>query len=50
MTDWLRKAGAPVSGGELGLNETEIRQAMQYSHYLRGRFTINKLRLMVGIE
>ena len=50
MTDWLRQAGAPVSGGELGLNETEIRQAMQYSHYLRGRFTINKLRLMLGIE
>jgi len=50
MADWLRQAGAPVSGGELGLNETEIRQAMQYSHYLRGRFTINKLRLMLGIE
>jgi glycerol-1-phosphate dehydrogenase [NAD(P)+] len=50
LTDWLRQAGAPVSGGELGLNETEIRQAMKYSHYLRGRFTINKLRLMLGIE
>lgn len=49
IAGWLRRAGAPVQGEELGLNATEINQAMQYSHYLRRRFTINKLRLLVGL-
>jgi glycerol-1-phosphate dehydrogenase [NAD(P)+] len=50
IAGWLRMAGAPVYGEELGLNAAEIGQAMQYSHYLRRRFTINKLRLMVGFQ
>jgi glycerol-1-phosphate dehydrogenase [NAD(P)+] len=48
LVEWLRLAGAPVTGRELGLGAAEIRSAQDYSHYLRKRFTINKLRGWLG--
>ena len=50
MTEWLRKANAPLTGEQLGLYAEEVRLAKEYSHYLRKRFTINKLRLIFGIN
>ena len=50
ITRWLRMAGGPTSAGELNLSKTEVRLAEDYSHYLRKRFTVNKLRLLLGIR
>jgi glycerol dehydrogenase-like iron-containing ADH family enzyme len=49
IKDSLQKAGAPVSGAEIGLNEEEFRVGVEYSHYLRNRFTVNKLRRILGL-
>ena len=45
---YLRAAGGPVSSAEIGLSEEEVRRGVENSHYLRKRFTINKLRLLLG--
>jgi glycerol-1-phosphate dehydrogenase [NAD(P)+] len=50
FTRWLRMLGGPVDGGEVGLRVEEVRLAKEYSHYLRKRFSINKLRLLLGIS
>jgi hypothetical protein len=50
FTRWLRMLGGPVDGGEVGLSVEEVRLAKDYSHYLRKRFSINKLRLLLGIS
>ncbi len=44
LTSWLQMAGCPTSATELGLGEGEVHDAFAYSHYLRPRYTINKLR------
>ena len=49
LTGWLRMVGGPISPEELNLSEEEIHIALDYSHYMRRRFTINKLRLLLGI-
>ena len=48
LTDWLRAAGSPVTGQELGFSEEEVLLGINNGHYLRKRFTINKLRLLLG--
>ena len=48
LTKWLQGVGAPTRPEELGLGERETRQALEYSHYLRDRFTINKFRILFG--
>jgi glycerol-1-phosphate dehydrogenase [NAD(P)+] len=48
ISSYLRDAGAPISGAEIGLSEEEVQLGIEYSHYLRNRFTINKLRLVLG--
>lgn len=48
LLKWLQATEAPIYPGELGLNEMETRQALEYSHYLRDRFTINKFRALFG--
>ena len=42
--------GGPATTGELNLSPEEIRVALDYSHYMRKRFTINKLRILLGIS
>jgi glycerol-1-phosphate dehydrogenase [NAD(P)+] len=49
LARWLRMVGGPSTTGELNLAEEEIRLALDYSHYMRKRFTINKLRILLGI-
>jgi glycerol-1-phosphate dehydrogenase [NAD(P)+] len=39
----LRQVGAPSDAGSLGLNEADVEQALEYAHYLRGRFTVHTL-------
>lgn len=50
LTRWLRMVGGPVKADDLNLSEEEIRLAMDYSHFMRQRFTINKLRILLGIS
>jgi glycerol-1-phosphate dehydrogenase [NAD(P)+] len=39
----LRQVGTPSDAGSLGLNEADVEQALEYAHYLRGRFTVHAL-------
>jgi glycerol-1-phosphate dehydrogenase [NAD(P)+] len=48
LTKWLKDAGSPVTGQELGFSEEEVLMGINYGHYLRKRFTVNKLRLLLG--
>lgn len=50
FSDWLRRVGGAVNAAELNLSEGEVRLALDYSHFMRKRFTINKLRLWLGIS
>jgi Glycerol dehydrogenase and related enzymes len=46
----MRLAGCPTDPRELGLNRKEIGLSLSSSHYIRDRFTVKKLALMLGIE
>ena len=50
LIQWLQAAGSPVTGQELGFSEEEVLMGINYGHYLRKRFTINKLRLLLGFS
>lgn len=45
----LRNAGAPTHPKKLGLSPAEVKDALQYSHYLRDRFTIRHLQRALGL-
>ena len=45
----LQSAGGPATPQELGLSETEVRIAVDYGHFTRPRFTVAKLRLLLGL-
>ena len=47
---WLRRAGGPVTGAEIGLGDDEIAQGIACGHYYRNRFTVGKLSWMLGIR
>jgi glycerol-1-phosphate dehydrogenase [NAD(P)+] len=47
---WLRRAGGPVVGSEIGLSDAEIAQGIACGHYYRNRFTIGKLSWMLGVN
>jgi glycerol-1-phosphate dehydrogenase [NAD(P)+] len=49
IADALRVAGGPTSGAELGLSEEEVEIAARYAIYTRPRFTVARLRLILGI-
>ena len=49
FSNWLRRVGGAVSPAELNLSESEARLALDYSHFMRKRFTINKLRFWLDI-
>lgn len=46
----LRLAGCPTDPRELGLRSEEIARGFKSAHYLRDRFTVKKLALVLGIE
>lgn len=50
MEGWLRRAGGPVTGIEVGLDDEEIAQGSQQGHWYRNRFTVGKLSWMLGID
>jgi glycerol-1-phosphate dehydrogenase [NAD(P)+] len=46
---WLRRAGGPVAGREVGLSDDEVTLGVAFGHYYRNRFTIGKLSGLLGI-
>lgn len=50
ITEWLQKAKGPISTDMLLLKKEEVQQAINYSHYERRRFSINKLRHILGMD
>ncbi len=49
VVELLRASGAPTRYDEIGFSREEFLQALDYGHYLRNRFSINRLRLLLGI-
>lgn len=47
---WLGMLGGPTDPAEINLSQAEVRLAKDYSHYMRQRFTINKLRRLLGLS
>jgi glycerol-1-phosphate dehydrogenase [NAD(P)+] len=50
LADLLRQVHGPTDAGMIGLNEEEVALAIEYSHYLRHRFTVIKLSRILGIH
>ena len=44
----LEQVGGAVNGVDLGLTEKQVREGMEFGHYLRERFSINLLRKLFG--
>jgi glycerol dehydrogenase-like iron-containing ADH family enzyme len=49
IADALRMAGGPTSGAELGLSEEEVGIAARYGMSTRPRFTVARLRVVLGL-
>lgn len=45
----LRSVGGPIEPVAIGLSDAELALALDYSHYLRNRFTVLKLNRILGI-
>ncbi len=50
LADWLREVGGPVNAQLIGLEGEEVRLGLEYSHYLRNRFTVIKLSRIIGVQ
>jgi len=52
LADYMRRAGGETDLRALNFSEAEIAEAVNYSHYLRNRFNVDKLGhlLNIGIE
>jgi len=50
MIDWLQQAGGETDLTALGFTSQEVQEALDYSHLLRNRFNINKLRHLFRIN
>jgi glycerol-1-phosphate dehydrogenase [NAD(P)+] len=45
----LRLAGGPTDTRGLGLGDEEVAQGLEYAHYFRNRFSVTKLKRMLGL-
>jgi len=50
LSDLLREVGGPVNAHLIGLEGEEVRLGLEYSHYLRNRFTVIKLSRIIGVQ
>ncbi len=50
ITDLLHQVGAATDWQSLGLDEAMVEPALLYGHYLRNRFTVIKLCIVLGID
>lgn len=46
---WIRRAGGPIESSEIRLSPVETANGLQYGHYLRDRFTMNRLAYWLAI-
>lgn len=49
LVQMLRLAGGPTDTRGLGLGDEEVAQGLEYSHYFRNRFSVTKLKRMLGL-
>jgi len=49
IADLLRQAGGPTTPREIGLTGDEVEQALEFSRYLRNRFTVNTVGRLLGL-
>jgi glycerol-1-phosphate dehydrogenase [NAD(P)+] len=49
LAELLGQAGAPTTPQEIGLEEDDVQQALDFSHYVRDRFTVNTVGQMLGL-
>ncbi|MGE5602604.1 MAG: hypothetical protein ACM30E_06110, partial [Nitrososphaerales archaeon] len=50
FTSWLERVGGPTDGRSIDLSDAEIAEALDYSMYLRRRFTVNTLTHVLGLR
>jgi glycerol-1-phosphate dehydrogenase [NAD(P)+] len=50
LADLLRQVGGPTDASTLGLGDEEVALGLEYSHYLRNRFTVMKLSRIIGVQ
>jgi len=44
ITEWIQSTGGPVTPAQIGVEESKIYNGLKNAHYLRDRFTLNRLR------
>lgn len=49
LVGWLRRLNAPITPGDLGLDDRDLSRALRYASYLRNRFTVLKLARVLGM-
>lgn len=49
ITDLLVRVGAPSTPKAAGLEEDEVQQALEFSYYVRNRFTVNTVGQVLGV-
>ena len=49
IADLLEQAGAPSSYQALGLSDGDVEEALEFSRYIRSRFTVNTLGRVLGL-
>lgn len=48
MAELLRQAGGATQPAGLGLSDEEVQESLEYSHFLRNRFTVRKLERIIN--
>jgi glycerol-1-phosphate dehydrogenase [NAD(P)+] len=48
LIEWLNQVGAPIDASGIGLGDQDVELVLEFGHYLRNRFTINKLWFILG--
>jgi glycerol-1-phosphate dehydrogenase [NAD(P)+] len=50
LADLLRKVGGPVDMRSLGFDDDEVALALEFAHYYRNRFSVNRLCYFLGVQ
>jgi glycerol-1-phosphate dehydrogenase [NAD(P)+] len=49
IASWLHAVGGPTHPEQIGFGEADVQQSVRCAHYLRDRFTLNRLAFWLGI-
>ena len=50
LAEWLRKAGGPTKGQQVGLSAEEVALGVEYAHYFKPRITVGRLAHWLGLD